>query len=372
MADQMPANTTDLYKALRPMTAAISQNIPEVLGVIRDAVIASEADPLPYEFIKRNQEQYGLPQTNRWRKLREEKPQSQHTGLAKVLQHLTQNGDVNADSRVSLPNSPEAPSGPPVADRLQKSQLWGSINNLSPAITLDHETALTALQSVLPLPQLSEGAFVDLTGNEGAVGGIPTAAATHLPAQQDPTSTNPVQQIIPQGNPNFTLKQESRKRKADDLEDDPVESKVMFTPNKSVLSISDTDSSPVAVSPEIIDLTTPDAKQEVQQAAKRSKTAEKKARKKARAAEAAAQAANMTPFDYASAGNLLGNGVSRSSNSTNGQAQTTTPQRNAKKGPKDLKKQPMNPFAKALDTGTGAKRNQLGKERAGKSMTFQS
>jgi hypothetical protein len=32
----------------------------------------------------------------------------------------------------------------------------------------------------------------------------------------------------------------------------------------------------------------------------------------------------------------------------------------------------MNPFAKALDTGTGARRNKMGKELPGRSQTFQS
>ena len=32
----------------------------------------------------------------------------------------------------------------------------------------------------------------------------------------------------------------------------------------------------------------------------------------------------------------------------------------------------MNPFTKALDTTTGARRNKMGKELAGKSMTFKS
>ena len=95
-----------------------------------------------------------------------------------------------------------------------------------------------------------------------------------------------------------------------------------------------------------------DPEYEAQRALKKQKKAEKKARKEAEAAARAISTATAQPFDYTSAESLL------------------HPQNDeAAQESRQVRKR-MNPFAKALDTGTGARRGKMGKELAGKSMTF--
>ena len=89
------------------------------------------------------------------------------------------------------------------------------------------------------------------------------------------------------------------------------------------------------------------------------KKAEKRAKKEAKLVEAEAAQAQLQaaePFDYANADSIL-HAKSDGNESALGGGGV---------------KKPMNPFAKALDTTTGAKRLKQGKEQAGRSMTFNS
>ena len=362
LAEQMPINQTEVYKVLRPMPQMIAQNAGQVFEVIRDAKRAAEADPLPYEMVRANQEKYGIPH-NRWKKYKEEKAKTQLTGVGATLKQLSQNGAVGPGRSSTQVNGTESKPFPPVADRAQLSDLWGKITTAISDGSMEPATAMTALQSILPLPNLTTISFGETNGmyplvvNEG-VNLSPTPQAPQVASNEG---------VLDQVNDIFTLKQRSRKRKADDL-DDGAEGQMSSTPAKRAsisTAISNGDTSPT--SPDTVDALSANPEYQAKRVAKQKKKSEKRARKAAKEAEAAANAANTVPFDYEAAENII-------TNTGNGrQLESTEKLKRANQSAKrEGKGKAMNPFAKALDTTTGAKRSKMGKEQSGRSMTFQS
>jgi exosome complex exonuclease RRP6 len=358
LAENMPTTQTALW-SIKPLPQAVSLHSSEFLNVVQKAIQEAESDPMPHEFLRQNEDKYGIPQ-NRWRKAKEEKPKTQLTGVGATLQQLTQNGEV-----ASIVNA-STTLGPPVADRAQQSTLWGKITNAMSDVSIETAAASAALQTILPLPDLSGESFAEVNGIHSP------DTSPEMPLAAPPSPPTPSKAIVNEVNEPFTLKQQSRKRKAEEIElSDDEQHESLTTPVHSSRATATTNGDTSPTSPDAMDTRHANPKHEAKRLAKQKKKAEKKARKAAMEAEAAAQAANMVPFDYASAENLI--------DLTNDPRERSLPDdrsprsSSAKKAKKDGKSKPMNPFAKALDTSTGV-RKKMGnaKELGGRSMTFQS
>ena len=368
LAEQMPTHATELYGVLRPMPQMIAQNSKDILTVIREAKRAAEADPLPYELIRLNQEKYGIPH-NRWRKVKEEKSKTSHTGLGATLQHLNQNGEVGSGVNTPQINGVAPKFGPPVAGRAQQSNLWGSVTTEMANNPIDTGVALAALQSILPLPKLTDESIGESNGVQPPTISqdvdTPVADSSSYQAQATPTKD-----VLNQDDDVFTLKQQSRKRKADEIDDEQENSQLFSTPATPAASALTALNKNTSTSlPDTIALANPSPEYQAERAAKQSKKAIKRARKAAKEAESAAIAANTVPFDYENAENLIGSRSPPADRNRGSQDKMRKANQSAKR---DGKGKPMNPFAKALDTTTGAKRSKMGKEMSGRSMTFQS
>lgn len=192
------------------------------------------------------------------------------------------------------------------------------------------------MQAVRPLPTISAESFTTANG----------IAPSPSPIQADASPAATQAQITVPNSDIFTLhdrSRASRKRKAED--DLQVDGEEIHSDESPVTPISYTlpGQGSAAVSAERL-------------SAKEQRKAEKRSRKAAKLEEQERKAREMVPFDYDGAESML-----EPKNATNG---------DSPKG--KSKNKPMNPFAKALDTGTGARRNKLGQEGAGRSMTFKS
>ena len=365
LAEQMPTNNTELYRTVRPVPQMVYQYSTEIFSVVHEAKRSAVVDPFPYEFIRLNQEKYGIPH-NRWRKYKEEKAKTQHTGLGATFQKLSQNGEIASGVTTPQTDNNESKPGPAVVDRAQQSSLWGKITAAMPGVAIEPGLALSALRSILPLPDLSTDSFAKTNGVHP-----PTFSQdVETPVESTPVQqaeARPTKEILDQVDEVFTLKQQSRKRKAEEIDEEGEEGQISSTPARpapALPAITNGDISPT--SPDTVDLQTPNPEYDAKRAAKQKKKAEKRARKAAKEAEATANAANTIPFDYENAESLIGGPAHR-------QLDSSEKMRKANQSAKrDGKGKPMNPFAKALDTSTGAKRSKMGKELSGKSMTFQS
>lgn len=374
LAESMPTNQTHLYgSGIRPIPPSVLKDTQKIFDIVRKAKQDALSDPPPHEFLRLNHEKYGIP-NNRWKKFKEDKAKSQHTGVGATLQQLAQKGDVE-----SLPGTPKQSleNGKPaeaVVHRAERSSLWGPVTTAMSGFSIETQAALAALQSVLPLPKPSTDSFAQANG----VDVIPPAQATAaIQASQQltptPAAAKPVHDV-------FTLKQQSRKRKIDDLGSSPViEDAAMLTPPAPLATsnyhLSDLTSPASRDTPSSAVSLNPTPEMTANKLAKQQRKAEKRARKAAMEAEAAEKAANLIPFDYSSAPNLLNSPASAASTAYgNGQTPKKQKQDGAAtgKGQSPGKVGIMNPFAKALDAGTGAKRNRMGKELQGRSRTFQS
>ena len=363
LAEQMPTNSTELYRVLRPVPQTIVQHSKEIFDVIRDAKRGSDADPLPYGFIRLNQEKYGIPH-NRWRKFKEEKSKTTQTGLGATLQQLSQNGEVGTGVNTPQDNGIEPKAGPPVAGRVQQSSLWGSITTETAGVLVETGVALAALQAVLPLPEVSRDSIAEANGIHPPIFSQDTDTPMETSPSYQPQAT-PTKEALNQVDDVFTLKQQVRKRKAEEIDDQEEDGQNFSTPGRPAPVGAELNST----LPETIDLTVTSSEYGDKRLAKQKKKAEKRARKAAKEAELAANAANIVPFDYENAENLIGSRSPPADRNRGSQDKLRKANQSAKR---DGKSKPMNPFAKALDTSTGAKRSKMGKEMSGRSMTFQS
>lgn len=326
IAENMPMNSRELYQCCRPVPRVVQSHTAEVIELIRDAKHQTPPKPTVYEIIKANEEKYGVVR-NRWRKPKEELQQSQLSGVAATLQHLAKNGTVSTVDHVDE-------MADPVIDRAHQSSLYGAVSTNSSLVALDLGVAFMALKSVLPLPSVTPDSFIEVNGVvTDAVQPSPQPATPSEPVQTPPA---PIQK-----DEIFTLRERSRKRKAEESSDvEPQE------------AVSNGHASPTNTSGPV-----DENEKQLRRAAKVKRKAEKQAKKEAnKQARAERIDAGTVPFDYAAAPSLL--------TSMPGQPNNHKSNGNGVK--------PMNPFAKSLDTTTGAKRQKISKERSGKSMTFQS
>ena len=325
IAENMPINNRELYQCCRPVPRVVQSHTAEVIELIRDAKRQTPSKPTVYEIISDNEAKYGVVR-NRWRKQKEQQQQSQLGGVAATLQHLAKNG-------ANSPPDNAVDTAEPVIDRAHHSKLFGTVSAASLRLTLDLRVASMALNSILPLPSVTPDSFVEASGHSPAAVQSPTLRAT--PSEPVKTPRVPIQK-----DDTFTLRERSRKRKAEENSDiEP--SMVVSNGNTSATN-----------TPGSID----DNEKQLRRAAKVQRKAENQAKKDAKKAAAEVQATATVPFDYAAAPSLL--------------IPVQPQQNNARSNGNNVK--PMNPFAKSLDTTTGAKRQKISKERSGKSMTFQS
>jgi hypothetical protein len=298
--------------------------------------------------------------------------------MAATLKKLMAGGDVGGTGTGSGAPSPapvplnydgnmDVDMDTPVAMRSSASHFWGAVTPHHVHLPTEAITAVAALNAILPLA----AAFKD-QGQDTAQQPAATTPGAGPETQTQPQPQPQVQTQSQQASKNsdiFTLKERSRakKRKADDVEagteketvsdvSGPTPAMAPATNGSSSASAGRAEGSAAEPAPE----KNLDPAYEDKRQAKKLKKAEKKARKEAEKLAADQQAAAQAPsqpFDYANAESLL-------------TPTTQTPAAQANANSQAAKR--MNPFAKALDASTGARRGKMGKELAGKSMTFKS
>lgn len=334
IAESMPTSNFNFNAVFRGTAPkSVMDHLPEILEVIKQGKFEGRTGPSVQEVLQRSEELYGITARRPPRERKE--PATTIQGIGATLQRLVASGDVGASS-ASLNYDGAGEAETPVATRSLASLFWGDIAPQHTQFPAELSTVITALQSVLPLAAAAAVAQEESLATD----------------REPPNPAEPTRPVITKAQPRsktneiFTLKDAAttKKRKADETDDagevvPQVPASAAASPSESA-----TETTP-AKHPE----------HESKRQAKKQRKAEKKAKREAerQAAEDAAKATQ--PFDYASAESLLTR-----------QAQAEKADADGKAGKR------MNPFAKALDTSTGAKRGKMGKELAGKSMTFKS
>lgn len=315
IADTMPTTVSTLYNCLRPMPRLVAANSKELVSVITRAKFQGENGPTLRDVVRTTEEKFGP--SNVWGR-RRKSPPAENRGVGATLQILAKSSAVTP-ARVESPDPTSVvDDAEPNAGRSLTSRLWGlslptltSINK----VTFDSSSvAMQALKSVLPLPKQSENLLSDNNIASSAMDLDLTTPAgpdsTDFPASRITSNGIALEALVEDKDEIFTLR--DRKRKAVDTEA-PIERGVP-------LSTED----------------------QARKEEKRRRKAEKRAEKEA----AAAVAAQVQPFDYANAQSML-----------NPAANEDGQQRHV-----------VNPYAKALNTSTGAKR--MNQEGPGRSFTF--
>jgi len=339
IAENMPTYSGGLHNCVRPMPKPVADNAKELIEVIKQGKIDGRNGPSVHEVMLQNEEIYSAGR--RYRRIQKKESDSTYQGVGAILQQLTESGEVQLGQNLAT-TALNVSNGEPVATRSVSSHFWGAVMPLQESpFPSDDTAALDALGSVLPLPTLSAASFCE-------AGTLPSPPPTRVKASE-PAPANPVPGVTSSvqgdGDDVFILKELShiKKRKAEDEDDDVP---VGWPPTNGMDHPNTTESGDAALDPTIA----------ARKLAKQQKKAEKRAKKEAAKVEAAAIAAQpVVPFDYASAESLLHSIGDQSVNEDGGQG---------------VKR--MNPFAKALDTSTGARRPKMGQELAGKTATFKS
>ena len=237
----------------------------------------------------------------------------------------TDNLQAQPNNSVASVNMTASPSEPSIG-RTASSLLWGATTLSSPITRIDAGTAQTALKMIMPTHSTSTDQM-----NE--------TASTSRPAQVADAdileiSANGEVRIVEEPNIDvaFTLrKSQNQKRTADEIEGG-VDLLSAYTANGDKYAVTDE--------------------------GKVSRYSDKRrAFKRGEDTNEQVEQTEFKPFDYANAQSML-----HASNNI-GATQVFKDGNSTK---------PFNPYVKALDTTTGAKRNRMGKELAGKSHTFKS
>lgn len=320
-AESMPQNHYQLFHGGRgPAGKAsyyVSQHSQQVLDTIKRGQAAGKTGPTVQEVMDRNADKLST-----FRQFKHAnptpKPQDVQRSVAATMQQLAQNGDLHGSA------SPDpAKTDDSLALRSKSSQLWGSMHPTTTFVSLDPTIAQKALKSIMPMPDHAEVATL-----------VPSAGQGVLPVVADAvpgTITDNDVRVVEEPDLDVPMATEmaTRKRPADEFDNDDVSLTVPQGADK--FRITDEGRAPT-----------------VRELKKARKAAEMKI-------ESDARKADFQPFDYANAQSILH--APREATSTD-------------TGPPSAKA--LNPFAKALDTTTGAKRSRMGKELAGKSHTFRS
>ena len=330
LAENMPTKLYDLQLVLRPMPRLWSQKGntlgTEVMQVIRDAKKSGLEGMTVAEIMQKNRDKV---KPNSWERQARRMSPSGLTGVGATLQMLKSAVKEGYSSAAAESANSESLS----AGRCVSSHLWGAVAvNTNPTVSQNFTAvAEEALRSVLPLPPLS------------AITSIDPFEATTPPQEPIHYPTSPLRDF----SQNTAAAQDDlivlrdavklRKRKEPILDAPDLPESTADTVKGSLNVPSD-----------------PILQARIKQHEKGQRKAEKLRRRAER--EAASQQSvetNHAPFDYANAKSLL---------------QPTDPHLAAN----GLADKVTNPYLKALDTSTGAKRLKQSKEQAGRSMTFRS
>lgn len=320
-AEVMPQNHYQLFHSGRgPAGKAsyyVSQNSQQVLDTIKRGQMDGKSGPTVQEVMDRNADK--LSTFKQFKHANPNpKPQEVQRSVVATMQRLVQNGETHNRESIDVMETHGS-----VALRSKSSQLWGSTRPTTSIVSLDPTVAQRALTSIMPLPGRA-----DVTILEPSSG---SDIQPILPDTVPGTKPNDNIRIVDEPDLNVPMDQQmaTRKRPADEFDNDAV----------PLANSQDADKFRVT------DEGRPPTMREL-----------KKARKAAELKiENDARRVDFQPFDYANAQSILR--ASQEAVPTNA-------------GSTSVKA--LNPFAKALDTTTGAKRNKMGKELAGKSHTFRS
>ena len=322
IAELMPTTVPALYSSLRPISKLVATNAKEVVSVIKKAKAQGESGPSLRDVVRTTEEKFGPSIV--WGRKAQKSPPAESMGVGSTLQMLAQSGDVK-------PITPEATTIVDDAElnarRSLTSRLWGSsLLSTNDIISGSAVVGAQALRSILPLPEKSEtiqaSEFVSVPMQLDQIDSPAPAVASPSPIIAN--GSGATYKITDSGEL-FTLR--DRKRKAEPEAEAQAEAEA--DPKKAP-SIDD-----VRLSVE----------DQARKEEKKRRRAEKRAQKEA----GATAAAQVQPFDYASAQSML----------------HAMPDEEEQKRHKNKL---VNPYAKALNTSTGARRTN--QEGPGRSYTF--
>lgn len=337
IAESMPTSAFNFHATIRRNTKAISNYLPELIEIVKKAKAEGKEGKTVQGVLKHAESVYGIVPRRGPRHQPRREQQTTYEGVGATLKQL-----VASAANESVSSSASIEHDMPVATRSASSHFWGTITPQHVHVATEAATAFAALASVLPLPTAhASDKLAQQPTDSGLVDASPTAVSSEKAQAQLPQQ--------PKSKEIFTLKDRSRSKKRKAGETDAIEDESATTlPSMADYSAP---ADQVQAAPQE-SAATPDPAYADKRLAKKQKKAEKRARKQAEklAAEQATQ--ETKPFDYAGAESLL------------------TPAAQPAPNAQAIKK--MNPFAKALDTSTGARRSKMGKEMSGKSMTFKS
>ncbi len=318
IAEVMPTTVQALYGSLRPISKLVATNSKEVVSIIKRAKAEGEEGPTLREVVRLTEEKFG-PITTWSRKAASRKsPPADSMGVGGTLQMLARSGNVTPSTPESTTIIDEAELN---AGRSLVSVMWGtSLTSMNDTLLNSSAVASQALKSILPLPQQPE------TLLESNHLPVPMELDQLEPSAPAPLISSPspgmnhdsgAGQVITDKDEIFTLRNRKRKAEAQGSLDE-------LTSVNGVKLL---------------------AEDEARKEEKKRRKAEKRAQKEA----AATIVAQVKPFDYASAQSMLH-------------------ARPDEVDPKTQRNKLVNPYAKALNTSTGAKRTN--QEGPGKSYTF--
>jgi exosome complex exonuclease RRP6 len=317
IADTMPSTVPALYSSLRPISKLVAASSKELLALIKRAKSQGENGPTLRDVVCTTEEKFG-PSFVMGRKRKS--PPAENQGVGATLQMLTKSGAVT-------PATAESPESTTIIDdaefnagRSLTSRLWGLSLPAPPSInkaTLDSSSvALQALKNILPLPKQPDQ--------------LPTDGMVYTPMEIDritpdtPVSAN--HSAFPDISNDLAIKAQSEDK-----------DEIFTLRDRKRKSVVDHDEVP------IVNGVSLSSEEQARKEEKKRRKAGKRAEKEA----AAAAAAQVQPFDYANAQSML----------------------NPESGEQEQRRRKVaNPYAKALNTSTGAKRTN--QEGPGKSFTF--
>lgn len=320
-AETIPQNHFQLFQSGRSGSGGkasyyVSQNSQQVLNAIKRGQSEGRNGPSVQEVMDRNADKLST-----FRQFRHAnptaKPQEVQQSVAATMQRLAQNGDLHSKN-----GEVSATSDDSVASRAKSSQLWGSTRPAASIATLDPVIAQKALMSIMPVPAYAETTTLSPPSDQKVLSAVVDAIPESVTDNDVRVANEPDVDVL------MTGEQATRKRPADEFDEDNVP--VTISQDADKFKVTDEGRPPT-----------------LRELKKARKAAEMRL-------ELEARKADFTPFDYANAQSIL-HAPREVTNDT---------------GAPSVK--PLNPFAKALDTTTGAKRSRMGKELAGKSHTFKS
>ena len=322
IAELMPTTVPALYSSLRPISKLVATNAKEVVSVIKKAKAQGESGPSLRDVVRTTEEKFGPSIV--WGRKAQKSPPAESMGVGSTLQMLAQSGDVK-------PITPEATTIVDDAElnarRSLTSRLWGSsLLSTNDIISGSAVVGAQALRSILPLPEKSEtiqaSEFVSVPMQLDQIDSPAPAVASPSPIIAN--GSGATYKITDSGEL-FTLR--DRKRKAEPEAEAQAEAEA--DPKKA---------------PSIDDV-----RLSVEDQARKEEKKRRKAEKRAQKEAGATAAAQVQPFDYASAQSML----------------HAMPDEEEQKRHKNKL---VNPYAKALNTSTGARRTN--QEGPGRSYTF--